>query len=225
MAQPFRYSAAAASAEYILGRLRGQKALDAMQAVSGNDTRASQIADDLLRQPEALRRVDEFLGDHGMELGRHVGAGAESIVLEAIPRAGDHPHVLKIRPEADSAAAFDHPHNVPGVVPYWASAEVGPSIAAALQQQADVAFRPKRGLELPFSQAAERVGQSLLARGWHWGDGHKWNIGVMPDRTWGVIDGFIDRAHPSWTLPKYSDEEAIRMLRLTPEEIAAIYGQ
>ena len=225
MAQPFRYADAAARAEYILGRLRGQKTLDAVRSVSGNDTRASQIADDLLRHPDALKRVDEFLGDHGMELGKHVGAGAESIVWEALPRTGEPPQVLKIRPEAESVGAFDHPHNVPGVVPYWASAQVGPNIAAALQQQADVAFRPKRGLELPFSQAATRVGESLLARGWHWGDGHKWNIGVMPDRTWGIIDGFIDRAHPSWTLPKYSDEEAIRMLRLTPRESEMIYGQ
>lgn len=211
-----------------LGSRRGQSLSDAARVISDGDpylaSRDGQIADELLRQPKAMARVDEFLGDNGLLLGGHIGAGAESLVFDAIPRSGDEIHVLKVRPDSDGVDVFDHPADVPGVAPYWAVAQASPNIAAGLQQKAVASFRPKQGLELPFSHGASRLGQSLLARGWHWGDGHKWNVGVMPDRTWGAIDGFIDRAHPSWTLPKYSHEEAIRMLRLTPDEQAAIFG-
>ena len=178
----------------------------------------------LHRHPESLDRVDQFVGDHGLEIGKHLGAGAESLVFEALPRAGERSHVLKVRVGDALPTDFDFPPDVPGIAPYWAREQAGPNVAVALQPKADVVYRPVTGWEKPFQNAAERLKQSLLARGWHWGDGHQWNLGVMPDETWGAIDGFIDRAHPSWTLPKIPPEEAIRMLRVTPEERAAIFG-
>jgi hypothetical protein len=204
------------------------KLRDAARIVAEGDpyltSRAGQIADELLRQPATLRRTEEFIGDHGLELGRHIGAGAESIVWEAVPPGGGQPHVLKIRPDSGSPGVFSEPPDVPGIVPYWAKAQPGTDVSAALQQKADVVYEKGRGLEVPFSRGIDRVKESLLARGWDWGDSHKWNLGVMPDGQWGVIDGFIYQAHPSWTRPQHSAEEAIRMLRVTPAERDFIYG-
>lgn len=225
-----RFDALAAldRADYVLGRLRGQKMSDAVQALSASDPGRGTIdaihAEKLLRQPDALRRVDEFVGDHGMDLGRHLGAGAESLVFEVVPRAGGDPHVLKVRPDSISPDEFAYPKDVPGIVPYWATASLGADAKAALQPKAAVVFSKGAGLDIPFNHAVGRVHESLLSRGWNWGDGHRWNIGLMPDGQWGAIDGFIHKAHPSWSLPQRSPEEAIRMLRMTPLERAAIYG-
>lgn len=199
--------------------------LDAVRDVAHSDAAGWRMADDLMRRyPQSLDRVDQFIGDQGMRLGRHLGSGAESLVWEVKPRTGPNSHVLKVRAGDADVSDFDLPEAVPGVAPYWAREQAGPNVAAAIQPKADVVFRPMAGWEKPFSQGAERLRESLLARGWHWADGHKWNVGVMPDGTWGAVDGFVDRAHPAWTRPNISPEEAVRMLRLTPDERAAIYG-
>lgn len=225
MAQPLRYAAAAAErAEYILGRLRDQGMLDAVRQVSSGRGYASRMADDLLRYPEELKRIDQFVGDHGLQIGRPIGSGVESVVWEAVPKSSAGTHVLKVRP-GGLATDFDLPADAAGIVPYWAKEQAGPNVAVALQQKADAVFRPRAGFEGAFKSGAERLSESLLSRGWHWADRHQGNLGVMPDGTWGAIDGFIDRAHPSWTLPNYTNEEAIRMLRLTPRESEIIYGQ
>jgi hypothetical protein len=181
------------------------------------------VAGLLLRHPGALKRIDQFVGDNQLQLGRHLGQGAESVVWEVFPASGGRASVMKVRPEA-LADSFDFPDDVPGIVPYFSKEQVSPDVAVALQPKADVVFRKGAGFEIPFNHASGRIQQSLLSRGWHWGDGHRWNLGVMPDQTWGVIDGFIDKAHPSWSLPQYTPEESIRMLRMTPDERAAIYG-
>jgi hypothetical protein len=224
LAQPFRYADAAARAEYILGRLRDQRMLDAVRQVSSGSGYASRMAGDLLRHPDELKRIDEFVGDHGLQIGRPIGSGVESVVWEALPKSDGGAHVLKVR-HGGLTDDFELPPDVPGIVPYWAKEQAGPNIAAALQQKADAVFRPKAGFDGAFKSGAERLSESLLSRGWHWADRHQGNLGVMPDGTWGAIDGFIDRAHPSWTLPKYTNEEAIRMLRMAPREREIIYSQ
>lgn len=200
---------------------RRQTMLDAAKSLSSDSEHAEWMAQQLLKNPAALREVDQFVGDHSLQITRPLGSGAESLVWEVQPVAGPGAHVLKVRHNG-MVDDFDLPENVPGVVPYWAKAQAGPDVAMALQQKADAVYQ--RGLELPFSHAADRLGQSLLARGWYFGDGHKHNVGLMPGGNWAAIDGFIDRAHPSWTLPKMSAEEAIRMLRATPYELEDVKG-
>jgi hypothetical protein len=194
-----------------------------------------------------MSQAEQFLGDQGMGLGRYLGAGAESLVFEAVPKTGPDRHVLKVRP--GMVEDFELPEGVAGLAPYWSKAQVDPMVAAALQPRADVVWGPGTGLAGDaFDSGRRRLKQSLAARGWDWSDGHERNVGVMPDGTWAVIDGFIDEvppadpfAHhpngppelelfnhwrdrgtpPATSLP--SAEEAIRMLRLTPQEERAIY--
>lgn len=206
--------------------VRYQGLRDAAEAVYADGKGGWQMAEDLLyRYPDSMERVDQFVGDHKMELGRHLGAGAESLVWEVRPRSGDNANVLKVRVGDAQPSDFHFPDNVPGIAPYWAREQAGPNVAVALQPKADVVYAPKTGWEKPFQNASERLNESLLSRGWHWADRHQWNIGVMPDGTWGAVDGFVYRAPPDWTLPKIPQEEAIRMLRLTPDERMAIYGK
>jgi hypothetical protein len=197
--------------------------MEAAKELSLGEDRAGQLAEELLRHPEAIRRIDQFIGDYKLQLGRPIGAGAESAVWEVVPRGGGPAQVMKVRP-GGMTTDFDFPSDVPGIVPYVAKEQASPSVAVALQPKADVVYQKNFGLEIPFSHASQRVGESLLSRGWYWGDGHKWNLGVMPDGTWGVIDVLVDRAPPDWTLPKRTPEEAIRMLRMTPFERAGVYG-
>lgn len=200
----------------------------AAEAIYAAERPGWRMAEDLLYQhPDALGKIDEVVGDNHMQLGRYLGAGKESLVFEAAPRSGDASHVLKVRVGGAEPSDFSHGHlnDVPGVVPYWGAQQAGQDVAVAFQPMARAAYSPKRGLEVPFSQGAERLKQSLLARGVDWGDSHKWNVGAMPDGTWGAIDGWVYPAHRDWKLPDISDEEAIRMLRLTPDELEAIYGR
>lgn len=205
------------------------------------------MASEVLRHPKAIAGAEEFLGDQGLGLGGYLGAGAESLVFEAIPRSGPDQHVLKIRPGV--VTDFELPDGVDGIAPYWSKAQVDPMVAAALQPRADAVFGPGMGLaERAFISGANRLKRSLAARGFDWMDGHTRNLGVMPGGTWSVIDGFIDEIperhkYPSMSEPprleafnalrNYGDpratslpssEEAIRMLRLTPAEERAIYG-
>ena len=204
-------------------KYRGFK--DAAEEIYASQGDGWRLAEDLIHQhPKALDRLDQIVGDRGMELGRKLGAGSESLVWEVRPRNGGDPLAMKVRVGDASPTDFMEPDDVPGIVPYFNQEQVTRGVAAAMQPLARVVYEPKRGLEVPFSQAAERVSQSLLSRGWHWGDGHKWNVGAMPDGTWGAIDGFISTAHPDWTLPDISPEESIRMLRLTPDEMLQLFG-
>jgi hypothetical protein len=198
---------------------------DAAEEIYASEGAGWRLAEDLLYSyPEALGRLDQIVGDRGLELGRKLGAGAESLVWEVRPRSGGDASALKVRVGDASPTDFRDPDDVPGVVPYFAQEQVSPGVASAMQPLAKAVYKPKRGLEVPFSRAAERVAESLLSRGWYWGDNHKWNIGAMPDGTWGAIDGFIHSAHPDWKLPDISPEESIRMLRLTPDEMLQVYG-
>lgn len=200
---------------------------DAAEAVYASERPGWRLAEDLLyRYENSLPKIDQVVGDNRMQLGRYLGAGKESLVFETLPRSGEAENVLKIRvgdatPENFSAGHLD---NVPGVVPYWGANQTGQDVAVAFQPMARAVYSQNRGLEKPFSLGAERLKQSLLARGVDWGDSHKWNVGAMPDGTWGAIDGWIFPARPDWKLPPISEEEAIRMLRLTPDERVAIYG-
>ena len=217
----------------LASRLGGQapqpkylKMRDAAEAVYAGERAGWRMAEDLLhRYPDSLDKIDQFVGDHGMQLGRPVGAGAESLVWELQPALDAPPQVLKVRTGDAEIGDFNFPDNVPGIAPYWARSQAGPNVAVALQPRADVVYRPVQGWEKTFQNAAERVKESLLARGVYWADGHQYNLGVMPDGQWSAIDGFMYDAHPAWTKPNISPEEAIRMLRLTADEQAAIYGQ
>lgn len=201
---------------------RSPTMLDATKSFQSGSEHAQWMAEKLLKHPESLGRIDQLLGDHALEITRPLGSGAESLVFEVRPRSGDDAHVLKVRWEG-TADGFDAPDGVPGIAPYWAKEQVGQDVAAALQAKAR-AVLAKGGADKPvFRDAADRLSQSLLARGWHWGDGHEYNLGAMPDGTWSAIDGFIDKAHPGWSRPKIDPEEAIRMLRMTPEERAALF--
>lgn len=203
---------------------RSPTMLDATKSFSSETAseHAQWMAGKLLQQPGALGKIDQLLGDHALEISRPLGSGAESLVFEVRPRSGDDAHVLKVRWEG-TADGFDAPEGVPGIASYWAKEQAGPDVAAALQAKARAILNRGSGDKAVFRGAADRLSQSLLARGWHWGDGHEYNLGAMPDGTWSAIDGFIDKAHPSWTLPQIAPEEAIRMLRMTPEERAALF--
>lgn len=207
--------------------------LDAMKEVANTSKGSRLLAEQSLKYPDAIAKTDEFLGDYGMQLGRHLGSGAESLVWEVRPKAAADRHVLKIRPgglESD----FDFPEGVAGLSPYWATAQPGPEVAVALQPQADALWRPQHGMTHAFEKGARRLKSSLLARGWQWDDNHIQNIGVTPEGEWTAIDGFLYRSNPSDTSaldhywqhwgPKPSAEEAIRMLKLTPREREVIYG-
>lgn len=217
----------------LAARLGGQapqpkylKMRDAADAVYASERAGWRMAEDLLHlYPEALDRVDEVVGDNQMSLGKYLGSGAESLVWEATPRAGGPAQVLKVRVGEAAPADFTagHPSNVAGIVPYWGAEQAGHGVAVAFQPMARTVY--SRGMyAAPFNTGAERLQQSLLARGVHWSDAHKWNVGAMPDGTWGVIDGWVFPSHPAWSRPSMSNEEAIRMLRLTADEQAALYG-
>ena len=200
---------------------------DAAEEIYAAERPGWRMAEDLLHQfPESLSQIDQVVGDNRMRLGRYLGAGKESLVFEAAPTAGNGAHVLKVRIGGAEPSDFSAGHldGAPGVVPYWGAQQAGDDVAVAFQPMASAVYSPKRGLERPFSRGAERLQQSLLARGIEWRDGHKLNVGAMPDGTWGAIDGFIFPAHADWSLPQIPQEEAIRMLRLTPEERMAIFG-
>lgn len=221
----------AARTERILGKLRQARLLDAMQQAAENKG-SRHLAEKALLSPDGLAKADEFIGDYGMSLGRHLGAGAESLVWEVVPRNSPDRHVLKLRPDG-LASDFDFPDGLPGVSPYWAAAQAGPNLAVALQPRADALWRPVHGMTRVFEQGSRRLKNSLLARGWQWDDNHIHNIGVSPEGEWTAIDGFlyksphqsdgVDEYWKKWG-PQPSPEEAIRMLRVTPGEREVIYG-
>lgn len=226
--------ARSAEASSLLARLASQAEATrydtlrgAAEAIYNAEGPGWRLAEDLLYQfPESLERIDQVVGDNKMQLGRYLGAGKESLVWEARPRRDGPANVLKVRVGGAEPSDFSSGHldGAPGVVPYWGAQRAGQDVAVAFQPMARAVYSPKRGLEMPFSQGAERLKHSLLARGIDWGDSHKFNVGAMPDGTWGAIDGWIYPAHPDWKLPQIPEEEAIRMLRLTPEEQVGIYG-
>lgn len=226
MPSPLQLDDAGDAVRHLLRSQPPRKIKDAAEAIYAGELPGWRMAEELLyRYPDAMARVDQFVGDHGFELGRNLGAGAESLVWEARPRSGGDVNVLKLRvgdatPENFSAG---HPSDVPGVVPYLGAEQASPGVAMAFQPKARAVY--ERGMySAPFASGAERIKESLLARGIDWGDAHKSNIGAMADGTWGVIDGWVFPAHPDWKRPNISAEEAIRMLRITPDENAAIYG-
>lgn len=231
MANPL--SPALARTDYILGKLRGARMLDAMREVAATSRGSRTLANQSLRYPDAVARADEFLGDHGMALGKHLGSGIESLVWEVTPRDSTNRHVLKIRPQG-RVEDFLLPEGVDGVSPYWAMSQAGPEIAMALQPRAAAVFRPAPGFERAFTEGAGKLRDSLWSRGWHWQDGHLENVGVTPEGHWTAIDGDVrpiggsgSSMLPGWMQrPSRSvaTEEAIRMLRLTPEEEAVIFG-
>lgn len=199
---------------------------DAAESVYAAEKSGWRMAEDLLHlYPESLGRADQVIGDNKMSLGRYLGSGAESLVWEALPRSGEAAQVVKVRVGDAAPTDFSagHPADVAGVVPYWGESQVGPGVAVAFQPMAKAVY--SRGMyAAPFSSGAERVRQSLLARGIDWSDAHKSNVGAMPDGTWGVIDGWVFPAHPSWGRPDISPEDAVRMLKITPDEAMAIRG-
>lgn len=231
MANPL--SPALARTDYVLSKLRGTRMLDAMREVAATSRGSKLLAEQSLRYPDAVARADEFLGDHGMTLGRHLGSGIESLVWEVTPRNSTDRHVLKVRPQGRTED-FLLPEGIDGVSPYWAMSQAGPEIAMALQPRAAAVFRPAPGLEKAFTEGAGRLRDSLWSRGWHWQDGHLENVGVTPEGFWTAIDGEVRPAgsHSPSKLPAWMNgasrdaptEEAIRMLRLTPEEEAVIFG-
>lgn len=244
MANPL--SPALARTDYVLGKLRQARMLDAVKELAERP-RVGRLANEVLQYPAAISRAEQMLGDHGMDLGGYLGAGAESIVFEAMPRSGQAQQVLKLRP--GPVEDFDFPEGVPGIAPYWSKEQVSPMVAAALQPRGDVVWGPGLGLAGDaFDAGRRRLRQSLAARGWDWGDSHERNIAVMPDGTWAAIDGFLDEippADPFVDLPNGppelelfnhwrergtpratklpSSDDAIRMLRLTPQEQRAVY--
>lgn len=231
MANPL--SPALARTDYVLGKLRQARMLDAMKEVAATSRGSRMLAEQSLRYPDAIAKADEFLGDHGMTLGRHLGSGVESLVWEVTPRSSPDRHVLKIRPQG-RAEDFLLPEGIDGVSPYWAVSQAGPEIAVALQPRAEAVFRPAPGLERVFTEGARKLRDSLWSRGWHWQDGHLENAGVTPEGTWTAIDGNVrpigspaPSRLPAWMSSpsrEASTEEAIRMLRLSPEEEAVIFG-
>ena len=224
MANPL--SPALARTDYVLGKLRQARMLDAVRAVAAtkDGTYGGKLAREVLLAPTPFDKVDQLLGDNGLTLGKYLGSGVESLVWEANPQTGVEPHVIKVR-RGGSEEDFEFPEGVEGLAPYWATTS-DKDVYAALQPRAAAVFRPAPGMEKVFRDATGRVYASLQARGWNWTDRNLGNIGVMPDGRWAAIDGFLDKTD----LPArvegvgLTPEEAIRMLRLTPEEEATVYG-
>jgi hypothetical protein len=182
----------------------------------------------------SLRMVEDMLDTHGMALGEPLGAGMESLVFAAEPLSGQGRHVLKVavdlpRPHGEPFVSVD---GVPGVAPYAARERFG-NVLAALQPRAAVVMPRDMGAD-PYgvrvqrwNEIARRVADSLNQRGHVWTDAIPQNMGLMDDGNWSVIDGALLSRPPSST----STEDAIRMLRLTPQDEALLrrtvpgYGQ
>lgn len=174
---------------------------------------------------QALRQMDDFLGDHGLTIGKPIGAGMESVVFDARPRVGPDRQVVKIAIRKDMHRpndAFQMP-DIPGVNPYWAHEQMGP-LAVGVQprvavlrdiapEEADVAL-----------DGMARLEDSLHARGYHWDDSMFGNAGLL-DNNWVVIDGSVRPFLPGTRMTTSgaaemirNPEEAIRALRVRPEE-------
>lgn len=254
MAYPLSAAQSLSRADRILSRLaalRGAKegvAASVRQAV-GHGIERNSLALDLLSEPEriaGLSRMDQVLGDNGLELAPGVlGSGANSLVLPVRNARDGTGHVLKVstfsnplpqwmRSEtiprgwqgvSGAADAFDLP-DIPGVAPYWLKGSES-GVAYAVQPRAAVVYRPgDRSLGQTadwWDARAKELKDNLNARGWHWMDHHLGNIGLMPDRTWAAIDGYVRPYQLEGTpradyidrqnYPFNSVEDAIRALR------------
>lgn len=212
----------------ILAKLQGTQVGPALLAASqSRSPKISARALDVLMlagEDPAVRRFDEFLGDHGLTLGGPIGGGTESVVFEAIPRAGGDSQAVKVAVQEKMHSprdAFSLP-SVPGVLPYWARESMGP-LAVGVQRRIP-AIRGLAPYDAPIAETGvRRLENSLAARGWRWDDGHPANAGNM-DGQWVVLDGQLTRLLPGERISsaamdmQSSPEDAIRALRVLPEE-------
>ena len=194
--------------------------------------------------PQSLAMVEDMLATHGLSLGEPLGAGMESLVFAARPRTGTEQHVLKVSVDLPRfhGAPFQSLDSVPGIAPYWAKDRFGP-LHAALQPRARAvlprqlpAEAIERGDGRRWRAIAGRLSKSLGDRGYGWTDDIPQNMGLMDDGNWAVIDGTVMPGQPSvpevliptsggleWRplptrRPRRSAEDAIRALRLTPDD-------
>lgn len=201
--------------------------------------------------PKFLAAAEDLARANGLSIGGIIGAGMESLVLDAVPKHGPDRHVLKIAVDAGKRGLpMTAPEDVPGVVPYWAKRNVGPSWAG-LQEKADVVYP---GTDRPYDVArgwekiADRLNESLMDRGYFWSDNIPHNMGLMPGGRWSVIDGEVRRMLPAEedglmgafvdsaaegmfrnaegrVVPrgtKMTEEQAIKVLQATPEDLDLI---
>ena len=174
--------------------------------------------------PESVPLIDRYVMEGGYRPSGVVGAGKESLVLGLEPlRASDERRVLKIQsdgPGDASADLFDYPTGVPGIAPHIRPQQITEDVAVAMQPRASNVWR-KGHYAGPYLSAASRVQEALWKLGWGWSDGHKQNVGLMPDGRWAAIDGWVSPRHLLNSEAVRTEEavEAIRQLLPTSEEL------
>lgn len=237
----FQSTAGAISADELIGRLAGSRMEEALQEVVRRARDPGLLApsralEALAAQDSSgsLRLVEDMLDTHGMSLGEPLGAGMESLVFAADPRRGGDRHVLKVavdlpRPHGEPFQSID---GVPGVAPYVARERFG-NVLAALQPRARAVMPRELTGDMAsvrrerWKEIAGRVAHSLDQRGYFWTDRIPQNMGLMDDGNWSVIDGTVLPGQAQAT----SVEDAIRMLRMTPQDDSLLrrtvpgYGQ
>ena len=176
--------------------------------------RARRAAARLLQSPEiedVLSRAGRKANVLGLRPTGISGAGSERLVVGMRGDGDAPPMVLKI----GDRSGFDLP-DVPGVAAYQGVYR-GDSLGFGLQRMADSVYR---GADADlWDEAADRLARSLAARGYAWGDGQKYNVGLFSDGGVAAIDGSFTRtpAVPEWW--GYGSEgDAIRDL-LAPAEM------
>jgi hypothetical protein len=181
-------------------------------AASGNQLDAA-VAAQLMSGagPREWRRAREFLGDNRLRLGELIGAGRERLAFEAGMPGQPASQVFKIGGPKDT---YDMPA-IPGVAPYRLRGSEG-ELNFGVQERA---LGVHADGKLPYEYWLDRADDlhtSLYRRGYTWIDPHEGNIGLMPDRTWAVIDGPIEPHRSATPYAPGAAEEAIRLLRMSP---------
>lgn len=204
----------------VLRRVAQSRAEAAMLAAAQRPGSGSGLmAMDILSAPgsqDALGRVDDLLARHQIQLGDVIGQGGESLVLAA--QSPDGRQVVKLSPSMrTSIAKAPLPTGIPGVAGYSVSERVGP-MSVAVQRRADHVMPPDADGDVrqAWREASWRVMESLADRRHGWIDMSPGNVGLFGDEL-RAIDGYLSPL-PSRQGGR-SVEEAIRALRVSPEEL------
>lgn len=178
---------------------------------------------------ESIPLIDKYVAKHGYAVGSPLGGGSESLVVSLVPELPQRERrVLKIQADGEGdadASLFDFPAGLDGVAPHLHPEQITGDVAVAMQPMAEMVYRPGETPPTPFGWAADRLRESLRERGWRWSDGHKGNVGVMPDGRWAVIDGWLEPVSARQGRADFDYAESIRKLLLTPQEREALYGR
>jgi hypothetical protein len=180
-----------------------------------NDPDASAVSRELMAMasPGEWRRAREFLEQNDLTLGEFVGAGQERLAFEVGTPGKPADAIFKIGGPKDN---YDLPE-VLGVASYPLRASEG-ALNFGVQPRAIGVYADGR---LPYEYWQDRawdVHRSLVSRGFTWIDPHEGNIGLMPDRTWAVIDGPVGTRWDATPYTPTTAAEAIRLLRFPPQQ-------